>query len=265
MKLDRTIIGALHLGPLEGYQGHPGVDELTRLALADLQAFQDGGAQAVIFENNYDLPHTEKISGTNYSHMLTIGHQLKVAARVPLGVNVLWNDYRAALRLAKELNLAFIRVPVFIDVVRTDYGVFHPAGAAVATFRQEIGAESVKIFADIHVKHAKVISQYSIVESAHRAIAAHADGLIITGQWTGDAPNIDELRQVHEVVSDTPIIIGSGANADNISLLFRYANAAIVSTSLKAGSLKKDHTNLADWNQRIGVAKVQSLVKRAKN
>ncbi len=263
MKFDihHAIIGALHLVPLKGYDEFPGEKVMIDLALQDLRAFQDGGANAVIFENNYDLPHHEAISDENYQLMLTAGRAMQEIATIPLGVNVLWNDYRSALKLARELDLSFIRVPVFVDDVRTTYGDFSAVGDAVAAMRAELGATATKIYADIHVKHSEIVSAHTIEESAKLAIAAGADGLIVTGKWTGDSPDLNDLKRVRQEVGDFPIIVGSGADADNIADLFAYADAAIVSTSLKAGVIDTSLTNLSAWEQRIDQSKVEALMK----
>lgn len=263
MKLKRTIIGALHLAPLIGHDGHPGRDQLLKMALQDLKAFQDGGVDAVIFENNYDLPHVEHITAENLELMADIGSQLKQVATVPLGVNVLWNDYQSALTLAMRLGLQFIRVPVYVDDVRTSYGRFKQAAEQVERFRKEIGAEAVDVYADIQVKHAEIISDTSIVASAERAFAAGANGVIVTGRWTGEAPDTTELHAVKQVAQDRPVLVGSGADAHNIKQLFKDADAVIVSTSLKEGSIDSAKTNLTAWSQRVDVIKVRQLVEAA--
>lgn len=263
MKFDvhNAIIGAIHLVPLKGYDEFPGEQKMIELALKDLHAFQDGGVDAVIFENNYDLPHHEHISKDNYQLMLAAGRALQQIATIPLGVNVLWNDYRSALRLAHELNLSFIRVPVFVDDVRTSYGDFVAVAAKVVEARTELDAEETKIYADIHVKHSEILSTHTIEESARLAIDAGADGLIVTGMWTGDSPDILDLERVRKVVGDFPIIVGSGADNGNIVELFKYADAAIVSTSLKEGTIDISHTNLSAWEQRIDQSKVEAIMK----
>lgn len=263
MKLHHTIIGALHLAPLHGYNQFPGEEQIIALALEDLLTFQEGGVDAVIFENNYDLPHHEKISDENYQLMLRVGKALKDQASIPLGVNVLWNDYDAALRLAKELQLEFIRVPVFVDDVETSYGIFRAVGERVRDLRSELRTDNTKIFADIHVKHSKIISTHSIEASARLAIDAGADGLIVTGKWTGDSPDVQDLQRVRTEVGDFPIIVGSGANSDNICKLFQVADAVIVSTALKEGQIDQTHTNLSEWQQRISRTKVAQFVTAA--
>ena len=44
--------------------------------------------------------------------MTFIGEKLRKATKLPLGISVLWNDYDAALSIAKILNLQFIRIPL---------------------------------------------------------------------------------------------------------------------------------------------------------
>ena len=265
MKLTHTIIGALHLAPLNGYDEFPGEEQVTALALADLEAFQAGEVDAIIYENNYDLPHHEKISEENYQLMLRVGRVLKQQARIPLGVNVLWNDYNSALKLANELQLDFIRVPVFVDDVETSYGTFHAVGEEVRDLRSKIGTIRTQIYADIHVKHSKILSTHTIEESAQLAIDAGADGLIVTGRWTGDSPDTQDLLRVRNTVGDFPIIVGSGASQENILDLFEVADAVIVSTALKEGSVDMTHTNLSEWNQRISQDKVEQFVSAAKS
>lgn len=264
-KLHNTVIGALHLAPLKGYEGFSGYQNIEELALKDLKAFQEGGINAVIFENNYDLPHSEYITKDNFEIMLNVGIKLKQNARVPLGVNVLWNDYGSALKLAKEIGLDFIRVPVFVDTVKTSYGVFEAVGKSVAQMRQNLGVEHVRIYADIHVKHAKNISTETIEESALMAIDVGADGIVLTGKWTGDSPDENDLNRVRNAVGDFPLIIGSGADKANIRQLFEKADAVIVSTSLKEGAVNAGHTNLADWEQRISRQKVQEFMDEVRS
>ncbi len=263
MKLNHTIIGALHLAPLHGYDEFPGEEQVITLALGDLHAFQESGVDAVIYENNYDLPHHEKISDENYKLMLRVGKELKAQARIPLGVNVLWNDYASALRLAKALELDFIRVPVFVDDVETSYGQFKAVGKKVCELRSEIGTIHTQIYADIHVKHSAIISTHTIEQSAQLAIDAGADGLIVTGKWTGDSPDMQDLQRVRATVGGFPIIVGSGANSENITELFNVADAVIVSTALKEGTIDHSHTNLSEWQQRISRVKTSEFVMAA--
>src|SRR3989338_4736296 len=91
-KNKNIIIGAIHLPPLLSYKDFPGLNIALKNALADLKAFESGGVDGVIFENNYDIPHKIFVSAPIISSMTFVGEKLRKATRLPLGVSTLWND-----------------------------------------------------------------------------------------------------------------------------------------------------------------------------
>ncbi len=258
-KSNAITIGALHLPPLPGYEGFPGFEVAIKNAIFDAQALEKGGADAIIFENNYDLPHTMDVSEEVVNAMITIGIEIKANTTVPLGVSVLWNDYRAALRIAKAVGGTFIRVPVFVDKVQTAYGYTEGTPEDVIACRKELHCEHIALFTDIHVKHSEVLTGEPIIVTAKRAIAAGADALIITGKWTGDAPDVTEIKEVRDAVVDFPIFCGSGVDEKNIMKLYTYANGSIVSTSIKEDSEITHEINLKPYDVRISEEKTRNL------
>lgn len=258
-KEKEVVIGAVHFPPLLGFAEFPGFEIARDNALNDLKAFEEGGADAVIFENNYDIPHTEFVGPEIGASMLLLGLEIKKATTLPVGISVLWNDYKTALSIAKVLDLQFIRVPVFVDTVKTSYGIIEGNFDEIIKFRKQIQAEHIALFTDIHVKHAEILSPHTIIESAQMAIKEGSDGLIITGKWTGDAPDVGELKSLKNAVGDFPIICGSGVDHRNVHELFAYANGAIVSTSLKEGANKQGEVNVKGYEQRINKNKVEEL------
>ena len=259
------IIGAIHFPPLLGYPDFPGFDVALENALADLRAFEHGGVDGIIIENNYDIPHKSSVNPEVMASLVYLGERIKSATKLPLGISVLWNDYKTALSISKVLGLQFIRVPVFVDTVKTSYGIMEGNPDDVIHFRKSIQAEHVALFTDIHVKHSEIISKYTIVESAKQAIEKGSDVLMVTGRWTGEAPDLTELKDVRENINDFPVICGSGVDEHNILNLFKYANGAIVSTSLKDGDYKKDEVNIKAYSQRINSKKVADLVNKIKD
>lgn len=260
-KNKNIIIGAIHLPPLLSYPEFPGLKVATENAKKDLEAFTYGGADAVIYENNYDIPHQPFVNNSVAISMALAGEEIRKFSRIPMGVNTLWNDFYTSLSLAKLLNLKFIRIPVFVDKVKTDCGIISGEAKKVLDFRKNIGASDIALFTDIHVKHSKLLSRHSLVESAKLAIKGGSDAIIITGNWTGQAPNLDDLKKVRKAVGNFLILIGSGLNQDNAKGIFKIANGAIVSTSLKAGSNKKQEVNVKNYTQRIDKKRVRKLVE----
>ena len=69
-------------------------------------------------------------------------------------------------------------------------------------------------------------------------------------------------NKIREKIQDFPILCGSGVNTENIATLFKYANGAIVSTSLKEGKVDSKEINIKPYSQRIDRQKVIDLVKK---
>jgi len=261
-KKDKNIIiGAIHFPPLFGYKDFPGTEIALKNALHDLKAFEEGGADGIIIENNYDVPHKITVDKETVNMMIYLGKEIKNNTSLPIGVSVLWNDYKSALQIAKAIDGKFIRVPVFVDDVKTDYGEVYGNPKDVLDYRKNIGAEEVAIFTDIHVKHAELLKKNTIEESALEAIKFGADALIVTGKWTAQAPILSDLIAVKNTVKDFPILIGSGVDSKNVKELFEYVDGAIVSTSLKEGDNIDNGPNIKNWKQRMDKNKVQNLVR----
>jgi len=262
-KNKNIIIGAIHLPPLLGYKDFPGFDVALKNALADLKAFESGGVDGIIFENNYDIPHKIFVGASIISSMTFFGEKLRGATRLPIGVSVLWNDYCAAFAIAKTINAQFIRLPVFVDTVRTSYGVVRGDVSVVREYRKSIDAEQIALFTDIHVKHSVLLSHHTIEQSAQLAKKNGADGVIVTGRWTGDAPDFLELKRTRHMVGNFPILAGSGVDKSNIRKVFKIANGVIVSTALKGGKTRKGEVNVKGYGQRILKKKVAELIQHA--
>ncbi len=254
-------IGVIHLPPLLGFKDFPGMKVAERNALKDLRAFEEGDFDAIMFENNYDVPHQEFVSPAVVAAMTTLGTKICAASKLPIGISVLWNDYRTAFSIAKIVGLQFIRVPVFVDKVKTAYGIIEGHPKEIITLRKQLEADNIALLTDIHVKHAKILSLHSLGRSAERAIAAGSDALIITGDWTGKAPNLAELIALRKKINGFPIFVGSGANKDNVRELCRYANGVIVSTALKERGQRAHEVNVKSYRQRISERKAKAFMR----
>jgi hypothetical protein len=267
MKIENNfIIGALHFNPLVGYKGYENYDSILEKAKEDLFAFEKGGVHAVIIENNYNLPHKIKETNEAVDMMIRLGKDLSLLTRLPLGVSLLWNDFENAFKIAKSIGAKFIRVPVFVDSVKTDFGEIYAEPKKVLKERNAADAEDILIFADIQVKHAEMIRERGIENSALDAIENGADALIITGKWTGDAPLIKDLKKVRKSIGDEfTIIIGSGADRENVKELLAFANSAIVSTSLKEGYSIGEERNLKPFRYKIDSSKVRKFMDAVNN
>ena len=259
-----TVIGMVHCAPLMGYDEYPGEKEVEKKFKTDLHTLIKGGVDAVMIENNYDTPHFEKAKRSTVPQLTKLCLQARKITDKPLGLCVLWNDYETALSIAKIAGFNFVRIPVFVDKVKTAHGVFDKKAKEVLEFREQINAQDILVFADVQVKHAKHLIKRPLGDAVRDAVNSGADGIIITGKWTGDPPTIDDVREAYKITGDIPLLIGSGVTSDNVK---NYDVSGIIIGSYfkeKFFPDKKDEHNIFPWSCKIELDKVKDFMKSVK-
>src|SRR5581483_8930418 len=120
------IIGVVHLMPSPGFKGFESISLTLNRALEDAKSLENGGVDGIIIENNYDLPHKIYVNPETITTMTYVALKIKKKVKLPIGISVLWNDYKAALSIAKISEAKFVRIPAFVDNVKTNYGNVMP-------------------------------------------------------------------------------------------------------------------------------------------
>ncbi|MED5487217.1 MAG: BtpA/SgcQ family protein [Candidatus Thermoplasmatota archaeon] len=233
-KVPGGIIGMVHLKPLPGSPSFSGdIDAVERDAMADARNLISGGVDAILIENFGDVPFQKNVDAVTISAMTRIVRSIKELSDLPLGVNVLRNDAKAALAIATATGAQFIRINVHIGAMITDQGLIEGKAAETLRYREMLGSD-VAIMADVGVKHAMPFEEgWTLEQEAKDAWnRGLADALIVSGQGTGGVTKVEDLTRVRGVVPDAPIIVGSGANMETIPLQ-NMATAWIVGTALK--------------------------------
>ena len=231
----KIFIGVVHLPPLPGSPRWSGdMAKLLSQATSEATNLIDGGVDGIIIENFGDAPfRIGQVEPETIATMTLVVHTLSQLTDLPIGINILRNDAHSALAIATATNSAFIRVNVHYGVMAADEGIVE--GQAFDTLRKRrlLGSD-VKILADVLVKHAVPIgpSDLGLVakETLNRGLA---DGLIVSGAVTGMETDAADIKQVRQATPGDLLLIGSGANPDNVRNLLKYADGAIVGTWLK--------------------------------
>lgn len=229
----QTIIGMIHLPPLPGYPGSPGIDGIIGHALRDLEALEAAGFDGALIENEYDRPHRVSAGPETLAAMTRVTRAVvEESKKLVVGCQILLNDPLASLAAAAESHARFIRTDYFVDaMMRPGYGEFEINPRGLIDYRKKLGAEDVLILADIQVKYATMIEPRPLAESARHACDENADAIVVTGNETGDAPMLGDLREAGSG-SDVPVLIGSGLDAGNAAQLLAECDGAIVGSSL---------------------------------
>jgi uncharacterized protein len=238
----KVLIGVVHLKPLPGSPRWGGnLNAAIEFAVADARAYERGGARAVFIENFGDVPFTKtNVGPETIAAMTAAGCAIRAAIKLPIGFNVLRNDARAALALCAACGGDFIRVNVHTGAMLTDQGLIEGDAHHTVRYRDRI-RPGAQIFADVHVKHAVPLGDWTLEDSAHDTVERGlADALIVSGVGTGQAADIEDVERVHRACPKAKLLLGSGVNAANVKNYLRFADGVIVGSSLKRdGKLAK--------------------------
>ena len=234
-KTPHPIIGVVHLLPLPTSPRWGGsLKTVIDRAEQEATALASGGVDSIIVENFFDAPFAKsQVDPAVVSAMTLIIHRLMNLVALPIGVNVLRNDAQSALAIATCVKAQFIRVNVLTGVMATDQGLIEGQAHQLLRYRRELGS-TVKILADVLVKHARPLSSPNLTVAVQDTIERGlADGVILSGWATGSPPNLEDLELATAAANGTPVFIGSGADSENIATLMPAADGVIVSSSLK--------------------------------
>jgi membrane complex biogenesis BtpA family protein len=248
----RALIGVVHLEALPGTPAaRLPLEQILERALADAAAYRGAGFHGLMVENMHDRPYLKRAVGPEIvAAMAVVGREVRRATGLPLGVQVLAGANREALAVAQAAGAGFVRVEGFAFAHVADEGLIESDAGELLRYRRAIGAEVVRVFADIKKKHSAhaVTADVSLVETAHAAEFFKADGVIVTGSATGHPADPAEVEAVAAATS-VPTLVGSGINPENLAR-FAAADGYIVGSWLKRGG---------DWTQPVDSTRAASL------
>jgi membrane complex biogenesis BtpA family protein len=246
--VEKPVIGMVHLWPLPGalaYSGH-GMDPILDHARRDAEALLEGGVDGLIVENMWDLPYYvgSDVQLEAITAQTVAARAVADMASVPVGVNVIHNGWQAELAIAVAAGLDFIRICILTGARLWDTGdLDHGCAADLLRRRKELGAEHIKLFADVDKKHSVPFPGLDLETHIEWTEFYRADALIVSGRMTGDAPPLEKVRRAKEAAT-RPILMGSGTTAENIADFLQYADGAIVGSSLKVDGVAENPVDL---------------------
>ncbi|MFB6104323.1 MAG: BtpA/SgcQ family protein [Halobacteriaceae archaeon] len=255
------VIGMVHLPPLPGAPGFDGDrDQIRERARADATALATGGVDGVIVENFGDAPfYPDAVPNHVVAEFTAVTRAVVDTVDVPVGVNVLRNDAAAAVGIAAAVGASFVRVNVHTGARVTDQGIVEGRAHETMRLRERLQAD-VAVLADVDVKHSKPLSDAEgldpVAETLERGLA---DGVIVSGDHTGDPTDLDAVKTVAERVDDlggsAPVFVGSGVTPASVGPLLDVADGVIVGTALKTGG---------ETTNPVAVDRVETLVEAAR-
>jgi uncharacterized protein len=235
----KPVIGMVHCWPLPGAPGYSGygIDTIVERAIADARALAEGGVDGLIVENMWDVPFRAgpHVAPESIAAHAVVAWAVKQSVPLPLGINLVHNGGVALLGIAIAAGASFIRVCMFTGAGVWEAGSWDEGCAAeLMRRRKELGAEHIKIIADVDKKHSVRFPGIDLATHIEWTRFSGADGLIVSGKMTGDAPDLEKVRGAKALAGDLPVLIGSGATEENVGAFLGVADGVIVGSSIKA-------------------------------
>lgn len=231
----KVVIAMAHIGALPGsplYDAAGGLAKLIEGVLADIEALQAGGVDAIMFGNENDRPYVFKAPPEGIAAMTAIVQAVKPALRVPFGVNYLW-DPIASVSIGAVTGAAFVR-EIFTGLFASDMGLWQPDCAVASRLRANLGRPDMKMLFNINAEFAHSLDQRPIALRARSAVfSSLADAILVSGPITGQPAEQSDLRAVADAVKEVPIFANTGVNIDNVRDVLSVASGVVIGTHFK--------------------------------
>lgn len=252
--MPRALIGVLHIGALPGTPSNrKNVAVIAEEAVREARVYEAAGFHGLAIENTHDRPYLKGSVGPEIgAAMAVVGSEVRRGVSLPLGIQVLAGANLWAVAIAHACGAGFVRVEGFVFAHVADEGLIESTAGSLLRYRRAIGAESVRIFADIKKKHSAhaITADVDIAETAKAAEFFLADGVIVSGVSTGQPADANEVNAVSRAVT-IPTLIGSGITPENIAS-YPSAAAFIVGSSVKLDGL---------WENPLDERRVRAVVR----
>jgi membrane complex biogenesis BtpA family protein len=250
----RALVGVLHTGGLPGTPAaNQSIHQIIETAVAEARVYASSGFHGLVIENTHDRPYLKSSVGPEIvAALAVIGHEVRRATTLPLGVQVLAGANQCALAVAQACGASFVRVEGFVFAHVADEGIIESNAGSLLRYRRAIGAERIRVFADIKKKHSAhaLTADVSLVETAKAAEFFLVDGVIVSGIATGHPADASEVQAVARAVG-VPTLVGSGVTLDNVHD-YSDADALIVGSSIKEGGV---------WSGAIDESRTRALAR----
>ena len=231
----KTVVAMVHIPALPGspdYDAASGMTKILTSVIADLEALQSGGVDAVMFGNEFDRPYVLKAPPEGLAALASVIGHVKSIIKVPFGVNYLW-DPVATVALAVATEASFAR-EIFTGVYASDMGLWAPDCAGAARLRASQGRSDLQMLFNINAEFATSLDTRPLAVKAKSAVfSSKADVICVSGPMTGMGVNQTELREVREALPDTPLLANTGVTIDTVADIFSLTDGCVIGSHLK--------------------------------
>ena len=210
-------------------------DRIISQAISDLEIYKGAAVDSVSLENCHDLPYIQPPIPDEALRVLTaVAHEIRTRFDKPIGIQILEAANEEALEVACRADLDYLRVEGYCFAHVGGAGIIQGSAGRLLRLRKKLGCEDIKVFADVKKKHCAhaLTGDLDLTEVIKQTELFMADGIIITGPFTGVEPEVEDLEKANKATG-LPILIGSGMTAENVSRYYPLADGFVVGSTFR--------------------------------
>ncbi len=254
-KTQKPVVAVIHVGALPGTPASAlTVEALTELAVREAILYRDGGVDGLMVENMHDVPYLRGGVGPEVvAALAVVARAVKSEARLPVGVQILAGANVESVAVAHAAGLDYVRVEAYAFAHVADEGLIQSSAAELLRFRKKIGADGVRVWADVKKKHSShaITADVSLGETCAAVQFMRGDAVIVSGSATGEPPRSTDAREA-KTHCRIPVLLGSGVTPDNVAQFYDDADGFIVGSYFKERGL---------WSNTVERARVRRMVE----
>ena len=235
----KAVLGMVHLAPLPGtpFYEEGSFQRTLDIAVTSARALAEGGADGCLVQTVDRVYHTgEESDPARTAAVALIVNAIAAATgdEFQIGVQLMVNALKASLAVAKVSGGSYIRAGALVGATLTGQGLVEAHPLEVLDYRAKIGAQQIKIIADVESMHFRWFGEARpLAQVARAARSAGADAVSLG--HPDDEKTLEMIAAVREAVPGLPIILAGYTNHGNAARLLAAADGAYVGTCLERG------------------------------
>ncbi len=250
----KVVIGMVYLLPLPGtpFYQEGNMEQALEKAVADATALDQGGADGCLIQTvDRVYPAEAEADYARVAAMAAITKAVDDATgpEFQIGVQIMVNALKASIAVAKVCGGSFLRCAALVGATLNPSGIVKANPLDFLTYRAHIGAQPIKLIAEVDSVHFHWMGDKPVAEvarlasrmGAHAVEVAHAD----------EDTNARLVREIKQAMPQVPVILGGHTNHDNVARRLAEADGAFVGSCLEVDG----------WGSRVDIERVQEYVK----
>jgi hypothetical protein len=165
-----------------------------------------------------------------------------------IGVQIMVNALKASVAVAKVCGGSFLRCTALVGATVTAAGMVEANPHDFLTYRARIGAQPIKLIAEVNSRHFRGLGDQSTAAVASMAARVGADAVEVC--HPDEATNARLVREIKQVMPHLPVILGGHTTHENVACRLAEADGVFVGACLKSDR----------WDGRVDIERVRAYV-----